>query len=181
MKKTHIPRFVAVFLIFCSLLAVTSSGHSGDTDEYGGHYNTETGEYHYHHGYPAHQHTGGYCPYYKSKLPQHGNGTNSSRQKLYKNSDLGELGKFLDHLDEVEREKKSKEAELKKKYGNISQEAIDFLESLPDEIKSVTKKSYLEAQAKRLWEKPIIARERAEKHSFSKFDPSQFVVPKIIK
>lgn len=174
-------KYTILAAVLAIVLVLPGSAHSGRTDSKGGHYNTETGEYHYHHGYPAHQHTGGYCPYYKSKLPQHGNGTNSNRQKLYKNSDLGELGKFLDHLDEVEREKKSKEAELKKKYGNISQEAIDFLESLPDEIKSVTKKSYLEAQAKRLWGKPIIARERAEKHSFSKFDPSQFVVPKIIK
>lgn len=37
--------------------------HSGRTDSSGGHYNHSTGEYHYHHGYPAHQHTGGACPY----------------------------------------------------------------------------------------------------------------------
>ena len=29
----------------------------------GGHYDTTTGTYHYHHGYPAHQHTNGICPY----------------------------------------------------------------------------------------------------------------------
>lgn len=30
--------------------------HSGRTDGNGGHYNHSTGEYHYHHGYPAHDH-----------------------------------------------------------------------------------------------------------------------------
>lgn len=34
----------------------TVSAHPGKTDEKGGHYDAETGEYHYHHGYPAHQH-----------------------------------------------------------------------------------------------------------------------------
>ena len=37
--------------------------HPGRTDEYGGHYNHSTGEYHYHHGESAHQHPNGVCPY----------------------------------------------------------------------------------------------------------------------
>lgn len=37
--------------------------HSGGTDANGGHYNRSTGEYHYHHGYSAHLHPGGVCPY----------------------------------------------------------------------------------------------------------------------
>lgn len=44
-------------------LALPGQAHSGRTDADGGHYNSDTGEYHYHHGYPAHQHTGGVCPY----------------------------------------------------------------------------------------------------------------------
>lgn len=40
-----------------------SYAHSGRTDSSGGHYNHTTGEYHYHHGYPAHQHPNGVCPY----------------------------------------------------------------------------------------------------------------------
>lgn len=54
-------------LILCVVVAlsvpVTVFAHPGRTDEYGGHYDWETGEYHYHHGYPAHQHIDGYCPY----------------------------------------------------------------------------------------------------------------------
>lgn len=46
-----------IFLIF------QVSAHPGRTDENGGHYNRSTGEYHYHHGYPEHQHTDGVCPY----------------------------------------------------------------------------------------------------------------------
>ena len=49
------------------LFATVSSAHSGKTDAWGGHYDLSTGEYHYHHGYPAHSHSGG-CPYdYKDK------------------------------------------------------------------------------------------------------------------
>lgn len=37
--------------------------HPGRTDGDGGHYVGDTGEYHYHHGYSAHQHPNGICPY----------------------------------------------------------------------------------------------------------------------
>ena len=37
--------------------------HPGNTDAYGGHIDWTTGEYHYHHGYPAHYHTDSVCPY----------------------------------------------------------------------------------------------------------------------
>lgn len=42
---------------------LTAAAHSGRTDKNGGHYDRSTGDYHYHHGYPAHQHPGGICPY----------------------------------------------------------------------------------------------------------------------
>lgn len=45
--------------------------HPGATDANGGHYDHSTGEYHYHHGYPAHQHPDGRCPYnYKDRTGQ---------------------------------------------------------------------------------------------------------------
>lgn len=43
-------------LVICLSLAVIASAHSGKTDDYGGHIDNSNGEYHYHHGYPAHQH-----------------------------------------------------------------------------------------------------------------------------
>ena len=51
---------IACFLLGFSLIAYA---HSGGTDSAGGHYNHSTGEYHYHHGHPAHQHPDGVCPY----------------------------------------------------------------------------------------------------------------------
>ena len=45
------------------VLACPAFAHSGRTDSRGGHYDRSTGEYHYHHGYSAHQHENGVCPY----------------------------------------------------------------------------------------------------------------------
>lgn len=45
------------------ILAIIGFAHPGGTDENGGHYDRSTGEYHYHHGYSAHQHEDGVCPY----------------------------------------------------------------------------------------------------------------------
>ncbi len=55
---------ITLFILFL-LINVTTVvfAHSGKTDSSGGHYNSSTGSYHYHHGYPAHQHPNGDCPY----------------------------------------------------------------------------------------------------------------------
>lgn len=50
-------------LLLALFLVMPVSAHSGGTDAYGGHYDRSTGEYHYHHGFPAHQHINGVCPY----------------------------------------------------------------------------------------------------------------------
>jgi hypothetical protein len=56
--------FALVFVgIIAFSLAVIGFAHPGKTDGDGGHYNHDTGEYHYHHGYSAHQHPNGVCPY----------------------------------------------------------------------------------------------------------------------
>lgn len=50
-------RVVFAFLaLLFFLLSISVSAHSGRTDKNGGHYDRSTGEYHWHHGYPAHQH-----------------------------------------------------------------------------------------------------------------------------
>lgn len=56
-------KILVIIIILCLLLTTVSLSHSGKTDSSGGHYNMSTGEYHYHHGYPAHQHINGICPY----------------------------------------------------------------------------------------------------------------------
>lgn len=50
-------------LLLLILFVVPVIAHPGRTDSNGGHYNRSTGEYHYHHGYSAHQHPNGECPY----------------------------------------------------------------------------------------------------------------------
>lgn len=60
MKKFIILTTIIVLILSFS---VVSFAHSGRTDSNGGHMNHSTGEYHYHHGKPAHQHSNGRCPY----------------------------------------------------------------------------------------------------------------------
>lgn len=67
------------------MLCITSVfAHPGRTDENGGHTNHSTGEYHFHHGYPAHQHsdTNGDgildCPYSYSNNTTNTNKSSSS-------------------------------------------------------------------------------------------------------
>ena len=59
-------RFQKILIIWILLISVFFSvvyAHSGRTDSNGGHYVGGTSEYHYHHGYPAHDHIDGVCPY----------------------------------------------------------------------------------------------------------------------
>lgn len=61
MKKSLIffLSFICLFVFF----SIVATAHSGRTDSNGGHYDSSTGIYHYHHGYSAHQHKNGVCPY----------------------------------------------------------------------------------------------------------------------
>ena len=61
--KRKILSAVALLIAILCIPAAVAFAHPGRTDSSGGHYNRETGEYHYHHGYPAHQHPNGVCPY----------------------------------------------------------------------------------------------------------------------
>lgn len=54
---------LVAIVVLVALSVVPAFAHSGGTDSKGGHYNHDTGEYHYHHGYSAHQHPNGKCPY----------------------------------------------------------------------------------------------------------------------
>lgn len=62
-KLNTMKVFIAILCILLCLFAITTFAHSGMTDSNGGHYDISTGEYHYHHGHPAHQHTNSKCPY----------------------------------------------------------------------------------------------------------------------
>lgn len=65
--------------------------HPGSTDAYGGHVDWTTGEYHYHHGYSAHYHTSGVCPYDFVDNADHTNhGSSSSSSHNYNYGDRSE-------------------------------------------------------------------------------------------
>ncbi len=55
-KRNKMICLLFVALMVAVLLSGTALAHSGGTDSEGGHYDSETGEYHYHHGWPAHSH-----------------------------------------------------------------------------------------------------------------------------
>ena len=63
-------------LVLALLLSLPVLAHSGGTDSNGGH--NGPGGYHYHHGYPAHQHEGGECPYDFDDRTGESSGTSSS-------------------------------------------------------------------------------------------------------
>ena len=54
MRRISCAVFCVVFLL---ALRINTNAHPGNTDGKGGHHDRSSGEYHYHHGYSAHQHT----------------------------------------------------------------------------------------------------------------------------
>jgi len=72
---------IFTFLLLSVCFCTTAYAHSGRTDSNGGHYNRETGEYHYHHGYPAHDHDGGVCPYDYDDRTGWNSGTSTKTKK----------------------------------------------------------------------------------------------------
>lgn len=55
MKRKILQLIVSAILI-SSIFPISAYAHRGKTDGAGGHTDHSTGEYHYHHGYPAHDH-----------------------------------------------------------------------------------------------------------------------------
>lgn len=95
MKKLCKP-ILALLLLVC--IVFQASAHPGRTDSSGGHYNRSTGEYHYHHGYPPHQHTNGICPYNYDDRANPNSGTNSyasSQQNNAASADVVEVNQEI--------------------------------------------------------------------------------------
>ena len=68
-------RILALVLLLCVCCSATAFAHSGRTDVSGGHRDNQDasglGSYHYHHGYDAHLHPNGVCPYESAaEIPQ---------------------------------------------------------------------------------------------------------------
>lgn len=82
-RSYALPKLFKILLIVCFAILINASpvqAHSGRTDSNGGHYVTDTGEYHYHHGYPSHQHLDGICTY---KNIAHSNSSSGSHSELF--------------------------------------------------------------------------------------------------
>lgn len=84
---------IAFAMVF--LLAQDVAAHPGKTDSNGGHTDHSTGEYHYHHGYPAHQHRDMNgdgikdCPYNFDDQTDHESGSGNSGNGSGSNSGSG--------------------------------------------------------------------------------------------
>lgn len=76
-KKTFFAVLLAVLMV-----SATAFAHSGRTDSSGGHRDNKNvsglGSYHYHHGYPAHLHPNGVCPYSSASVSSSSNSSGSS-------------------------------------------------------------------------------------------------------
>ena len=90
MKKSFIE--ICCLVLLLPLFIIFVSSHSGKTDSHGGHVNSSTGEYHYHHGYPAHQHYDMNgdgiidCPYDFDDKTSHDSSSGSSNSSSSSNS-----------------------------------------------------------------------------------------------
>ncbi len=71
-------KLLSVLLCLILLLSLPAAAHPGRTDSNGGHTDHSTGEYHYHHGKPAHQHIDGQCPYDFDETPYYNKSSSSS-------------------------------------------------------------------------------------------------------
>ena len=89
-------KIALILLVVLAFFTSPAYAHSGKTDGKGGHTDHSTGEYHYHHGYKAHQHYDidgdgeADCPYENlriEKKPSSSNSTNSSKSSTTKKQD----------------------------------------------------------------------------------------------
>lgn len=101
MKKYSALIFISALI---SLLCFISFAHGGRTDSNGGHYDRNTGEYHYHHGYSAHDH---YdmdgdgdkdCPYNFDDKTNHNSNSGNSNSGNSNNSSNSSSQDRLDDL-----------------------------------------------------------------------------------
>lgn len=90
--KNKINNLKYIFLILFILSLCPDCiihAHPGRTDSAGGHYDSSTGEYHYHHGYPAHQHKNGICPYDSKNSVENSSQSTPSNTSSVKGNTMG--------------------------------------------------------------------------------------------
>ena len=105
MRKLVIGLLVFGFMIGPAL------AHPGGTDSKGGHTNHSTGEYHYHHGYSAHDHVDGVCPYdYDDRTGE--NSGSSGASISYSYGAKAEAYDWYDEYCEAQEARRAAEKEL---------------------------------------------------------------------
>jgi hypothetical protein len=94
-----------VMISVCLCLSFAAIAHPGKTDSNGGHIDHSTGQYHYHHGYPAHQHSDmdgdGYldCPYlFDDQTGSSGNKTDVPSEKVESEKKTASKTKATDYV-----------------------------------------------------------------------------------
>lgn len=84
--KSKFEKVFTILVCFVLVFSVISDAHSGRTDGSGGHKDNKNksglGYYHYHHGYSAHLHPNGVCPYSVVSPPSTNNNSVSSSYSL---------------------------------------------------------------------------------------------------
>lgn len=82
MKQHRLFSIITIAALLITAVSFTALAHSGRTDSAGGHHDYKNasglGSYHYHHGYPAHLHPGGVCPYATPAATPSGSGASTT-------------------------------------------------------------------------------------------------------
>lgn len=144
---------MVIWLLLCTsvLFLIPTSAHSGGTDSNGGHTDHSTGEYHYHHGYSAHQHVDGVCPY--NGVVYSYTGTTAQQNTKDRINELLETEKqyadlqdsyhaVISQRDAYDKERKELKKSIDQLEANISE-----LETEIDQINQKCSK----AQSKNIW------------------------------
>lgn len=116
-------KIISLFIVFISIFTI-SFAHPGRTDSNGGHYDRSTGEYHYHHGYSAHQHNAdGSCPYETKLTINDTTSTDTGEYTISRSNDVDEDKKEIQRLENLVTDKEDT-------IGNLTDEINDYKDKI---------------------------------------------------
>lgn len=108
---------LVIGLLVVGLMIGPAFAHPGGTDSKGGHTNRSTGEYHYHHGYPEHDHVDGVCPYdYDDRTGERSGSSGSGSSYTY--TAKAETYDWYDDYREAQEARRAAEKELEEIKSN---------------------------------------------------------------
>ena len=110
---------------------------AGRTDSNGGH-NSSTG-YHYHHGYPAHQHTNGLCPYENTSNINSGSISSNTNYHVI-NNDSQLLAELQEKYQSLEDENYDLKDKLDEYEYSLEEYGYNSIEEMGKEINSLNGK-----------------------------------------